>query len=77
MVFKSAGDRKDLYRVVLKKAILDNIESLKLMEQGQLITSVKAISEHLNTERLRPGNHYGDQITKKNSTFSLNSIQID
>jgi len=50
MVYKSAGDRKDLYRVVLKKAILDNIESLNLMEKGQLITSIKSISETLNSE---------------------------
>jgi hypothetical protein len=34
MVYKSAGDRKDIYRVVLKKAIQDNIESLDLIEKG-------------------------------------------
>jgi division protein CdvB (Snf7/Vps24/ESCRT-III family) len=39
IVFKSAGDRKDLYRVVLKKAILDNIESLSLLEKGRLETA--------------------------------------
>ena len=38
MVFKSAGDRKDIYRVVLKKAIHDNIDNLRLMEKGQLLT---------------------------------------
>jgi hypothetical protein len=37
LIFKSAGDSKDLYRVVLKKAILDNIDSLRLLETGQLI----------------------------------------
>jgi len=35
-VFKSEGNRDELYRVVLKKALKDNIESLELMENGQL-----------------------------------------
>jgi len=37
LIFKSAGDRKELYRVVLKKAILDNLDNLRLLETGQLI----------------------------------------
>ena len=37
MVYQSAGDREDLYRVVLKKAILDNLDSLKKLEKGQLL----------------------------------------
>jgi len=37
LIFKSAGDRKELYRVVLKKAILDNLDNLSLLETGQLI----------------------------------------
>lgn len=36
MVYKSAGDRSDIYRVVLKKALHDNIDNLRLMEKGRL-----------------------------------------
>ena len=35
-IFKSAGSRKELYRVQIKKAILENLEDLKLMQLGQL-----------------------------------------
>ena len=35
-IFKSAGSRKALYRVQIKKAILENLEDLKLMQLGQL-----------------------------------------
>ena len=37
LIFKSAGDHEELYRIVLKKAILNNLESLKLLEQGKLV----------------------------------------
>ena len=31
-VFKSSGDKKDLYRVELKKAVHDNLDNLEKME---------------------------------------------
>ena len=37
MVYQSAGNDKDIYRIVLKKAIIDNIDNLILMEKGQLV----------------------------------------
>lgn len=52
MVYKSAGDRKDIYRVVLKKAIQDNIESLDLIEKGQLVSGREPITEHIVTDPL-------------------------
>ena len=42
-VFKSAGGRRSVYRVVLKKAILDNIDSLRLLEEGNLVAGSDAV----------------------------------
>jgi len=39
MVFKSAGNREELYRVVLKKAINDNLHNLEKMKEGRLVTT--------------------------------------
>jgi len=38
MIFKSADNREELYRVVLKKAINNNLHNLEKMKEGRLVT---------------------------------------
>jgi hypothetical protein len=44
LIFKSVGDDKELYRVVLKKAIKDNLDNLNKMKEGRLLPPQDAVT---------------------------------
>jgi hypothetical protein len=87
ILFKSAGDRKELYRVELKKALSDNLGNLELMKQGNLIKAplasnpiVSMITAVLNDSKsgLVPKTELQEAITKvvKEKNLDLNKKEV-